>query len=476
MKSVVKKSDSETLPAGWTIKTAGEIAEIKLGKMLDRAKHISGTALPYLRNINVRWDEFDTTDLREMFFDDDEVDRYSVRSGDLIVCEGGEPGRAAIWKGKKPTMFQKALHRVRPTDAVTAEWMLVCLRHYASSGELMRFVSGTTIKHFTLEAFSRLPIPLPPLLEQRRIVARLEALTARSRRARALLAEVPTQLAQARQSLLASAFRGDLTADWRRSNQPKETGIALLNRLQSERRKNWEASEFQKMCARGRRPKDATWKSHYVEPIVSTCADPLPTTWTWACLIELEEGDRKSGYGVLKPGPHEPTGIRMLKSGQIRHGWVDLSEDYRISPELDTEFAKTRLRGGEVLINLVGASIGRSAVAPAETAGYNLSRAIGMIPVPQKIAVYVQLVLGSPVCQRLIAGKTGGSAQGVLNMEEVRSLEIPLPSEVEQHEIVRRLQSAFARLDAAAAAHTGAVAELDRLDQSLLTRAFSGAL
>jgi type I restriction enzyme S subunit len=320
------------------------------------------------------------------------------------------------------------------------------------------------------------PIPLPPLAEQRRIVARLEALEARSRRARALLAEVPAQLAQARQSLLAAAFRGDLTAEWRNKNQSTESGAALLDRLRTERRKHWETAELRKMRARGKVPIDDTWKSRYVEPSASDCTDLLPATWTWACLIELEEGDRKSGYGVLKPGPHEPTGIRMLKSGQIRHGWVDLSEDYRISAELDAEFAKTRLRGGEVLINLVGASIGRSAVAPAETAGCNLSRAIGMIPVPRQIAVYVQFVLGSPVCQRLIIEKTGGSAQGVLNMEEVRSLAIPLPPEAEQDEIVRRLTAALARLDAAARAHAAAVADLDRLDQSLLARAFSGTL
>lgn len=323
---------------------------------------------------------------------------------------------------------------------------------------------------------AQIKIALPPLAEQRRIVAQLEALEARSRRARALLAEVPAQLAQARQSLLAAAFRGTLTANWRKTNHPSETGAARLNRLRIERRKNWELAELKKMRARGKEHADDTWKSRYVEPSPLTNTEPLPSTWIWASLLELEEGSRKSAYGVLKPGPSDPSGIRMLKSGQVRHGWVDLSEDYRISPELDEEFAKTRLRGGEVLINLVGASIGRSAVAPDETAGCNLSRAVGMIPVPREIATHVQLVLSSPLCQVSIQEKTGGSAQGVLNMEEVRSLPIPLPPEPEQHEIVRRLKAAFARLDAAERAHATAVADLDRLDQSLLARAFSGTL
>lgn len=159
------QSASEALPPGWSVRTAGEVAEIKLGKMLDRAKHTSGKSLPYLRNINVRWGNFKTDDLLEMFFDADEIERYSILPGDLVVCEGGEPGRAAIWREKRPAMFQKALHRVRPGPSVTAEWFLICLRFYGTSGKINDFVSGSTIKHLTRDAFTRLPIAIPPLPE-----------------------------------------------------------------------------------------------------------------------------------------------------------------------------------------------------------------------------------------------------------------------------------------------------------------------
>lgn len=78
----------------WPIVPLGEIAEVRLGKMLDKAKHRTGKPFPYLRNINVRWGTVDTSDLLEMNFDDDELDRFGLKKGDVLVCEGGEPGRA----------------------------------------------------------------------------------------------------------------------------------------------------------------------------------------------------------------------------------------------------------------------------------------------------------------------------------------------------------------------------------------------
>jgi type I restriction enzyme, S subunit len=480
-KSAVKSSGPEiehkplALPRGWVEVTIGDLVDRLQYGHTAKAIH-SGDGPRFLRITDITDEGVDWGRVPGCQIGGSELEKYRLAEGDIVFARSGSIEKA--WRVKSPpdAIFASYLIRGRPLNPQIGEWLSKFIRTRSYLVQIGAASSGTGMQNVNAKKLSSVRLLLPPSAEQSRIIDRLEALEARSRRARALLAEVPAQLAQARQSLLAAAFRGDLTADWRRSSGANESGSALLDRLRTERRKNWETAELHKMRARGKEPTDYTWKARYVEPGASQCADPLPATWTWACLLELEEGDRKSGYGVLKPGPHEPTGIRMLKSGQVRHGWVDLSEDYRISPGLDAEFAKTRLRGGEVLINLVGASIGRSAVAPPETAGCNLSRAIGMIPVPRQIAVYVQLVLGSPVCQRLIIEKTGGSAQGVLNMEEVRSLAIPLPPETEQHEIVRRLTAALARLDAAARAHAAAVAELDRLDQSLLARAFSGTL
>jgi type I restriction enzyme M protein len=160
----------------WPLVELGDIADVKLGKMLDQVKHQKGVTLPYLRNVSIRWGTIDTHDLPEMYFEEDELDRFGLRSGDVLVCEGGEPGRAAVWDGKIPNLkYQKALHRVRFKVPFEPSMLVYLLQEMALSGALVGWLSGTTIKHLTLESFNKLPIPLPPLATQRAIVTEIEA-------------------------------------------------------------------------------------------------------------------------------------------------------------------------------------------------------------------------------------------------------------------------------------------------------------
>ncbi len=160
----------------WPMVELGEIADVKLGKMLDQAKHKAGKMLPYARNVSVRWGSIDVHDLPEMYFEDDELDRFGLQAGDVLVCEGGEPGRAAVWDGRIPNLkYQKALHRVRFNVPFEPSVLVYLLQELALSGALVGWLSGTTIKHLTLESFLRLPIPLPPLATQQAIVAEIEA-------------------------------------------------------------------------------------------------------------------------------------------------------------------------------------------------------------------------------------------------------------------------------------------------------------
>ena len=160
----------------WPMVPLGDIADVKLGKMLDQAKHQKGELLPYARNVSVRWGTIDTHDLPEMYFEDDELERFGLRAGDVLVCEGGEPGRAAVWNGRLPNLkYQKALHRVRFKVPFEPSMLVYLLQEMALSGALVGWLSGTTIKHLTLESFNKLPIPLPSLATQQALVAEIEA-------------------------------------------------------------------------------------------------------------------------------------------------------------------------------------------------------------------------------------------------------------------------------------------------------------
>ncbi len=160
----------------WKTVRLGDHVDACLGKMLDKNKN-QGTLHPYLGNKQVRWGSFDLDDLSEMKFQDHEHERYGLKFGDLVVCEGGEPGRCALWKGEVPVMkIQKALHRIRPYDELDSAFLHYWFC-YAGKFELLDpYFTGTTIKHLTGKAIAELPIPLPPLPEQKAIAQILGSL------------------------------------------------------------------------------------------------------------------------------------------------------------------------------------------------------------------------------------------------------------------------------------------------------------
>jgi len=158
---------------GWQMKKVSEIAQHSLGKMLDKAKN-KGEPKPYLRNLNVRWFDFDLSDILEMPFLPMEEEKYTAVKGDVLICEGGYPGRAAIWEQDEPIYFQKALHRVRFHEPERNKWFVYYLLAKDLDGTLKNNFNGAGIQHFTGEALAQFLVPLPPLPEQQRIIALLD--------------------------------------------------------------------------------------------------------------------------------------------------------------------------------------------------------------------------------------------------------------------------------------------------------------
>ena len=194
---------------GWVVKKIRDIAKHSLGKMLDKAKN-KGELKPYLRNINVRWFKFDLDDLLQMPFLSKEAVKYTAVKGDVLICEGGYPGRAAIWTENYPIYFQKALHRVRFHELEHNKWFLYYLYAQDKSGELKQHFSGTGIQHFTGEVLARFELPLPSLPELRRAVAKFEELSAETQRLESIYLQKLFALDALKKSLLDQAFSGQL--------------------------------------------------------------------------------------------------------------------------------------------------------------------------------------------------------------------------------------------------------------------------
>ena len=159
----------------WQVSTLGEVADFVLGKMLDQVKN-KGQLRPYLANINVRWGEFDLNNLREMRFEPHEMARYSLRYGDIVMCEGGEPGRCAIWKQKgQGLMFQKALHRIRPHDCLDSSYLYYFFLNLRKSDGFSSYFTGATIKHLPREQLAKVEVRFPDISKQKAVAAILSA-------------------------------------------------------------------------------------------------------------------------------------------------------------------------------------------------------------------------------------------------------------------------------------------------------------
>jgi type I restriction enzyme, S subunit len=198
------------LPTGWIETPLGGIAETQLGKMLSKKSKTGVGSRPYLRNKNVQWGRFDLTDVAEMDFTDGEFEKFRLRPGDLLVCEGGEVGRAAVWRGQIDNCtYQKAIHRVRPVDGVLADYLRYVLEYLANTHALEPHITGSTIKHLPQEDLRILLVPLAPTNEQRRIVGAIEEQLSRLDAAELSLLQAKQKLARFRDSVRLSLLVGD---------------------------------------------------------------------------------------------------------------------------------------------------------------------------------------------------------------------------------------------------------------------------
>lgn len=160
----------------WPRRRLGEICHIQLGKMLSPKSKTGSEPRKYLRNANVQWDRFQLVDVAEMDFTEGETEKFELQRGDLLVCEGGEPGRSAVWQAEiEPCFYQKALHRLRPrVEGVNPRFLLYRMWLGAASGEFSGSHAKTTIAHLPAVRLAELEIGLPSIETQSAMVRALD--------------------------------------------------------------------------------------------------------------------------------------------------------------------------------------------------------------------------------------------------------------------------------------------------------------
>ena len=164
--------------SNWVTKKFDDLGQCRLGKMLDKAKN-TGELRPYLRNTNVQWFRIDKSDVANMRVSQNEADEFTLKAGDLLICEGGQPGRCSIvGAAEESLLFQKALHRFRPNDSTDVKFVAYSLLRASMNGTLEKLFTGVTIKHLTGQSLKGLEIAIPSIGEQERVVAEVDELMA----------------------------------------------------------------------------------------------------------------------------------------------------------------------------------------------------------------------------------------------------------------------------------------------------------
>ena len=402
----------------WAAATIADLGELRLGKMLDKAKN-EGRPAAYLRNVNVRWFDFALDDLQEMRVTDEEREALSVKDGDLLICEGGEPGRSAVLRGGESNLiYQKALHRFRASSAVVPELLMYFLKHEADTGALKNAFTGTTIKHLTKESLARYEIPVPPINEQKRIADKLHTVLARVDSCRERLDRVPTILKRFRQSVLEQAISGQLTEEWRAENNGGD----------------WQQTDVQSVAQ------------------VGTGSTPLRSN----------------------PSFFASTGTPWVTSAATSRALVTHADEF----VTELAIAAHRLRIyplGTLLVAMYGEGKTRGQVTELGiSAATNQACAAVIVDQTKALPGYVKLVFQANYLEMRALAEGGN--QPNLNLSKVKEFPLSLPDLAEQAEIVRRVEALFAWADRLEARLAAARSQTDRLTPSLLAKAFRGEL
>lgn len=455
------------LPAGWHWTKVSEVGEVQLGRQRSPEHHRGENMRPYLRVANVFEDRIDTSDVLEMNFTPEEYERYKLVPGDVLLNEGQSRelvGRPAIYRGEVPgACFQNTLVRFRSGPAVIPQFALAVFRHYLRSGRFQAISKWTTsIAHLGAERFALLEFPLPPLDEQRRIVAKIEALLARSRRAKQALDAIPVLLERFRQSVLAAAFRGDLTRSWRDANPDVGSASKLVERIRVERRRRWEEAELKRMQSKGKLPKDDRWKEKYEEAPPADTSGPgkLPDGWCWASLEQLTINFDGERVPVKRQDRAERTGTFPYYGAS---GVIDQVDDYLFD-------------GHFLLIAEDGANLlSRSTPIAFEAIGkFWVNNHAHVIQVPGELVPLTYL--GSYLNGFDLSPFVTGTAQPKLTQKNMNRIPVPLAPQAEQEAITTILRnvrrSELLIDDALARARTRS----EVLEAAILGSAFRGEL
>jgi len=422
------------VPADWDLPPLYLRYEVELGKMLDTKRQTGRDSLPYLRNVDVQWDCINVSDLPEMDIAPDEYDRFTVRLDDLLVCEGGEVGRTAHWRGGLARCaFQKAIHRLRPhsTSAEEPRFLFYCMRWAADMGIFVAEGNPNTIPHLTGEKFRLYRFPKPSLSAQRQIAAfldqetaKIDALVAEQRRLMDLLKEK-------RQAVISHAVTKGLNPD----AAMKPSGIEWLGDVP----RHWKIG-----------------KCRFYVSVLSGFAFP------------------SSGFSANE------SDVRLLRGTNVGVGRLRWDDTVYWERTLDDGLDGFELKAGDLVIGmdrpLISEGMRVATVEASDLPCLLLQRVASVQTGPKLISRFLMRLLSSEFFVAHFSPETTGVSVPHISPDQICNFVIPLPPTEEQERIIRYMDSETAKLDPLTAEAQRAIDLLQERRTALISAAVTGQI
>ena len=413
------------IPDNWRWCYVGDLFLHNTGKAQNSSGSTNGIIRKFITTSNLYWGEFDFTKVKEMPFTDTELERCTVKKGDLLVCEGGDCGRSAVWDYDEEVCIQNHVHRLRPYRDVNIYYFYYLFYLYKNTGRLRG--RGVAIQGLSNEAIHKVVLPLAPLEEQHRIVAKIEELllyvdryAAAYEKLEQFNAKFPEDM---KKSILQYAIQGKLVEQ----REEEGTGEELYRQIQAEKK---------------RLIKEGTIKKEKPLPEIAEDEIPfdIPESWRWVRFSEIMSTMSTGPFGsMLHKTDYIEKGIPLVNPANMVNGKIVPSDKMMISEATRRRLSSYILHAGMIVLGRRG-EMGRCAVVTEKEDGWLCGTgSFFMEPSMSLYVYYVVSLFSSPYVKFYLGGESVGTTMSNLNHTILSKMPIPLPPLAEQRRIVAKL-------------------------------------
>ena len=428
------------LPDTWSWVRLGVIFSHNTGKALKTSNTI-GKKLTYITTSNLYWNSFVVESLKEMYFTESEIEKYTICKGDLLVCEGGDIGRAAIWTFDYDMRIQNHIHKLRAYYPIETKLYYYTFYYYKLIGKISG--NGIGIQGLSSNALHNLIVPLPPIQEQTRITAAVNKcfLTAD------IIDEnekiLQTDIEELKFKILELAIQGKLVPQ----DENDEPASVLLERIRAERKAKLGKKYVESYIYKGD-------DNCYYEKVGSTTKNitaeipfDIPNSWSWIRLSNITTLITKGTTPRGDAYAYTNSGIGFLRAENIV-GFDKISKkDLKyVNEATHYNFLKRSiLEENDILITIAG-TLGRTGMVIKEDLPLNANQAVSIVRVVNGYKIdllYLIFVLNAPIIKKYLLSKSVEMAIPNLSLENISDCVIPLPPFQEQYNITKKINQLF---------------------------------